>query len=286
MQLHFFNVRATTSVVAKICKTQKVFNFAHFNPKNTSVHVKMCKYTKLFCKWAVTVHICMVTVYVQMIFLFFFPLSLICLLLIGPLTLTSLSLFSFFSLSASTLSALCFSHLISFLFHGRTHRSVVLCIMSADQSWVEWVSGLDAPGLWRSFHGWTVGGVDLVGQSSLSLTLYDLYRRWIFFVSSGFCDFDKWVFGSLDLGRLMMVIGSLDFCCVAWWWWLGRLMMDLWIWVFGGWLMVAQLNGYVNFIDGSLVEWDGGWVIVWLDGGGWVVGWWWLWVMLGLWERW
>ena len=48
--------------------------------------------------------------------------------------------------------------------------------------------------------------------------------------------------------------------------------MDLWIWVFGGWLMVAQLNGYVNLIDGSLVEWDGGWVIVWLDGGGWVVG--------------
>ena len=79
-----------------------------------------------------------------------------------------------------------------------------------------------------------MGGVDLVGQSSLSLTLYDLYRRWFFFVSSGFCDFDKWVFG--------------------------------------GWLMVAQLNGYVNFIDGSLVEWDGGWVIVWLNGGGWVVG--------------
>ena len=126
MQLHFFNVRATTSVVAKICKTQKVLNFAHFNPKNTSVHVKMCKYTKLFCKWAVTVHICMVTVYVQMIFLFFFPLSLICLLLTGPLTLTSLSLFSFFSLSASTLSALCFSHLISFLFHGRTQISGVM----------------------------------------------------------------------------------------------------------------------------------------------------------------
>ena len=63
-----------------------------------------------------------------------------------------------------------------------------------------------------------MGGVDLVGQSSLSLTLYDLYRRWFFFVSSGLCDFDKWIFGSLDLGRLMMVmmvIGSLDFCCVA-----------------------------------------------------------------------
>ena len=50
--------------------------------------------------------------------------------------------------------------------------------------------------------------------------------------------------------------------------------MDLWIWVLGGWLMVAWLNGYVkmNFIDGSLVEWDGGWVVVWLDDGGWVVG--------------
>ena len=44
--------------------------------------------------------------------------------------------------------------------------------------------------------------------------------------------FDKWVFGSLDLGRLMMV---------------------------------ARLNGYVNFIDSSLVEWDGGWIVMWLD---------------------
>ena len=33
-------------------------------------------------------------------------------------------------------------------------------------------------------------------------------------------------------------------------------------------MMVARLNGYVNFIDGSLVEWDGGWVVVWLDDGG------------------
>ena len=45
-------------------------------------------------------------------------------------------------------------------------------------------------------------------------------------------------------------------------------------------MMVAQLDGYVNFIDGSLVEWDGGWVVVWLDDGslvewdgGWVVVW-------------
>ena len=102
---------------------------------------------------------------------------------------------------------------------------------------------------------------------------------WFSFVSSGFWDFGKWVFGSLNLGRLMMVAWWwwwwwLDFCCVAWLWWLGRLTMDLWI--FGGWLMVAWLNGYVNFIDGSLVEWDGGWVVVWLDDGGWVVRWWWL----------
>ena len=73
----------------------------------TLVHVKMCKYTKLFCKWTVTVHICMVTVHVQMIFLFFFSLSLICLLLTGPLTLISLSLFSiFFSLRINPLSSL------------------------------------------------------------------------------------------------------------------------------------------------------------------------------------
>ena len=210
-----------------------------------------------------------------MIFLFFFPLSLICLLLTGPLTLTSLSLFSFFSLSASTLSVLCFSHLISFLFHGRTHRSAVLCIMSADQSWVEWVSGLDAPGLWRSFHGWTVGGIDLVGQSSLSLTLYDLYRRWFFFVSSGFCDFDKWV---LDL-----------WIWVGWWWWLDLWIFVVWLddgdwvgwwWIFGfgfleaGWwwlswmgmwisLMVAWLNGMVvGLLCGSMVV--AGWLV---DGG-------------------
>ena len=36
-------------------------------------------------------------------------------------------------------------------------------------------------------------------------------------------------------------------------------------------MIVARLSGYVNFVDGSLVEWDGGWVVVWLgwldDGG-------------------
>ena len=37
-------------------------------------------------------------------------------------------------------------------------------------------------------------------------------------------------------------------------------------------MVIGFLNGYVNFIDGSLVEWDGGWVVVWLDDGGWVVG--------------
>ena len=37
-------------------------------------------------------------------------------------------------------------------------------------------------------------------------------------------------------------IVSLDFCCVV----------DDGDWIFG------FLNGYVNFIDGSLVEWDGG----------------------------
>ena len=34
--------RATTSAVAKMCKMQKVFNFAHFNLKNT--HINVCKY--------------------------------------------------------------------------------------------------------------------------------------------------------------------------------------------------------------------------------------------------
>ena len=47
--------------------------------------------------------------------------------------------------------------------------------------------------------------------------------------------------------------------------------LDLWIFVVwlddGDWIF-GFLNGYVNFIDGSLVEWDGGWVVVWLDDGG------------------
>ena len=34
-------IKATTSVVVKMCKIQKVLNFAHFNPKNT--HISLCK---------------------------------------------------------------------------------------------------------------------------------------------------------------------------------------------------------------------------------------------------
>ena len=45
-------------------------------------------------------------------------------------------------------------------------------------------------------------------------------------------------------------------------------------WIFG------FLNGYVNFIGGSLVEWDGGWVVVWLDDGDWMMVA--VWVVLGL----
>ena len=39
-------IRATTSVVAKMCKMQKVHNFAHFNPKNT--HINLCKNMQIY----------------------------------------------------------------------------------------------------------------------------------------------------------------------------------------------------------------------------------------------
>ena len=68
-------IRATTSMVAKICKIQKVLNFAHFNPKNTNIG--SCKNVQIYKVATVTMHICTVTVHVQMIFLFFFSLSLL-----------------------------------------------------------------------------------------------------------------------------------------------------------------------------------------------------------------
>ena len=39
-------IRATTLVVVKMCKMQKVLNFAHFNPKNT--HISLCKNVQIF----------------------------------------------------------------------------------------------------------------------------------------------------------------------------------------------------------------------------------------------
>ena len=174
---------------------------------------KMCKYAKLFCKWTVTVHMHGYCSCANDFYSFF----------LSPSSSDShLSLFSFFfSLRINPLSSLFLSsHKLPL--RWLAHRSAGLCIMSIDQSWVEgvnqswveWVSSLDAPGLWRSFHGRTVGGVDLVGQSLPSLTLSDLYCRWFYFVSSGFWDFDKWF---LDL-----------WIWVSWWWWL-----DDSDWIFG-----------------------------------------------------
>ena len=104
MQLHFFNVSATTSVVAKICKTQIVLNFTHFNPKK---HINPCKNVQIYQTVLQMNSNSVYTVYVEMIFLFFFFLSLSSVfLLTGPLTLTSLSLFSFFfSLRINPLSS-------------------------------------------------------------------------------------------------------------------------------------------------------------------------------------
>ena len=51
MLLNFFKsnfnyFRATTSVVAKICKIWKMFNFAYFNQKNT--HINTCKNVEIY----------------------------------------------------------------------------------------------------------------------------------------------------------------------------------------------------------------------------------------------
>ena len=79
-------IRATALVVAKVCKIQKVLNFAHFN-NNKNTHISACKSVQIYKIATVTVHICIVIVHVQMIFLFFFfslPLHLalpLCLLL-------------------------------------------------------------------------------------------------------------------------------------------------------------------------------------------------------------
>ena len=64
-------IRATALVVAKVCKIQKVLNFAHFN-NNKNTHISACKSVQIYKTATVTVHICMVIVHVQMIFLFFF----------------------------------------------------------------------------------------------------------------------------------------------------------------------------------------------------------------------
>ena len=65
-------LKAIALVGAKVCKIQKVLNFAHFNKKNT--YINTCKNVQIYKTATVTVHICTVTVHVQMIFLFFFSL--------------------------------------------------------------------------------------------------------------------------------------------------------------------------------------------------------------------
>ena len=71
----------------------------------------------------------------------------------------------------------------------------------------------------------------------------------------GQVDDGDWIFGFLLCG-LMMVIGQVDD---------GSLDLGFWRLVDGG-----SVGWVCEF--GSLVEWDGGWVVVWLDDGGWVVG--------------
>ena len=55
-------IRATTPMVAKICKIQKVLNFTHFNLKNT--YISTCKNMQIYKITTVIVHICMIIVHV------------------------------------------------------------------------------------------------------------------------------------------------------------------------------------------------------------------------------
>ena len=68
-----FRLRVTALVIAKVCKIQKMLNFAYFNQINT--HISTCKSVQIYKTATIIMHICTVTVHVQMIFLFFFPLS-------------------------------------------------------------------------------------------------------------------------------------------------------------------------------------------------------------------
>ena len=46
LTFNYFRLTATTLVVAKMCKMQKVLNFAHFNPKN--IHINLCKNVQIY----------------------------------------------------------------------------------------------------------------------------------------------------------------------------------------------------------------------------------------------
>ena len=68
-------VRAITSDCVNFCKIEKGSLFTHFGPKNT--HINGCKIVHLCTIAIVAVHICMVTVALLFIILYFFfsPLS-------------------------------------------------------------------------------------------------------------------------------------------------------------------------------------------------------------------
>ena len=68
-------VKAIISDCVNFCKREKGSLFTHFGPKNT--HISRCKIVDLCTIATVTVHICMVTVALLFIILYFFlsPLS-------------------------------------------------------------------------------------------------------------------------------------------------------------------------------------------------------------------
>ena len=107
---------------------------------------------------------------------------------------------SFFSISASTLSALSFSHLIIFLFHGRTHRLAGVTHRGLWRTWGAMLKAsirascdVDTP-LWAGLNGY-LGG--LMMEASCLMTVVE----WL--------DDGSWL---LDNGGW-----------VGWWRWLGGL---------------------------------------------------------------
>ena len=128
----YFILRASPSVCAKLCKTEKVINFPHFEQKIT--HISGCKIVHKCTITTVTLQICIVTVSCAFNILIIFSLSSL------YVTLTSLS-FSHFIRDSLKCTSLSFSHLINISSSSFRRSPSPLLSLSSFVShcfWVEW----------------------------------------------------------------------------------------------------------------------------------------------------